>query len=154
MKVILPLTAAAMLLTAACSSQASNAPTTSPSISFQSGMPPGMSGMPAMSGMQAPPAPASGSTTPADSPPPQGGTSVNITDFKFDPPTLTVPVGTTVTWINKDEEPHTIAAKGGSFRSPGMDTNGTYSYKFTTAGSFDYICSIHPFMAGTVVVTQ
>ncbi len=79
---------------------------------------------------------------------------MNITDFKFDPPTLSVPVGTTVTWTNKDEEPHTIAAKEGSFRSPGMDTNGTYSYKFTTAGTFDYICSIHPFMTGTVVVTQ
>ena len=79
---------------------------------------------------------------------------MNITDFKFDPATLTVPVGTTVTWTNQDEEPHTVAAKDGSFHSPGMDTHGTYSFTFTTAGSFDYICSIHPFMTGKVVVTK
>jgi amicyanin len=151
-KVIFPLAAAGILLTAGCSSHPSSAPTTSPSISFQSGMTPGMSAMPAMSGMPAPQA--AGSPTPADSPAPQGGTSVNISDFKFNPATLTVPVGTTVTWTNQDEEPHTIAAKDGSFRSPGMDTHGIYSYKFAAPGSFDYICSIHPFMAGTVVVTQ
>jgi plastocyanin len=115
-------------------------------------MTPGMSGMPAMTGMQAPPAP--GSATPANSPAPQGGTSVSISDFKFNPAMLTVPVGTTVTWTNQDEEPHTIAAKDGSFRSPGMDTHGTYSYKFAAPGSFAYICSIHPFMTGTVVVSQ
>jgi amicyanin len=102
--------------------------------------------------MQSPPA--SASATPADSPAPQGGTAVNITDFKFDPATLTVPVGTTVTWTNQDEEPHTVAAKDGSFHSPGMDTHATYSFTFTTAGSFDYICSIHPFMTGKVVVTK
>ena len=79
---------------------------------------------------------------------------MSISDFKFNPATLTVPVGTTVTWTNEDEEPHTIAAKDGSFRSPGMDTHGNYAYKFTAPGSFAYICSIHPFMTGTVVVTQ
>jgi amicyanin len=141
-----------MLVTAACSSHPSSVPAASPSISFQSGMTPGMSGMPAMPGMQEPPA--AGSATPADSPAPQAGTSVSISDFKFNPATLTVPVGTTVTWTNQDEEPHTVAAKDGSFHSPGMDTHGTYSYKFTAPGSFDYICSIHPFMVGTVVVTQ
>jgi amicyanin len=105
-----------------------------------------------MSGMQSPPA--SASATAADSPSPQGGTAVAIADFKFSPATLTVPVGTTVTWTNQDEEPHTIAAKDGSFHSPGMDTHGTYSFTFTTPGSYDYICSIHPFMAGTVMVTK
>ncbi len=115
---------------------------------------PSMSGqaMPGMSGMQSPPA--SDSATPADSPAPQGGTAVTISDFKFNPATLTVPVGTTVTWTNNDEEPHTIAAKDGSFHSPGMDTHGTYSFTFATPGSYDYICSIHPFMTGTVVVTK
>jgi amicyanin len=153
-KVIFPLAAAGILLATACSSPASNSTPTSPSITFQSGMTPGMSGqaMPAMSGMQSPPASASATT--ADSPAPQGGTAVSISDFKFNPPTLTVPVGTTVTWTNKDEEPHTIAAKDGSFHSPGMDTNGTYSFTFSTPGSYDYICSIHPFMNGTVVVTK
>jgi amicyanin len=153
-KVIFLLAATGILFTAACSSHASNATPTSPSISFQSGMTPGMSGqaMPAMSGMQSPPVSASATT--ADAPAPQGGTAVSISDFKFNPATLTVPVGTTVTWTNKDEEPHTIAAKDGSFHSPGIDTHGTYSFTFTTAGSYDYTCSIHPFMTGTVVVTK
>jgi len=79
---------------------------------------------------------------------------VSISDFKFNPATLTVPVGTTVTWTNQDEEPHTLAAKDGSFHSPGIDTHGTYSFTFSTPGSYDYICSIHPFMTGTVVVTK
>ena len=154
MKTIFRLAAAGVLLTTACSSHASNTAPTSPSITFQSGMTPGMSGqaMPGMSGMQSPPASASATT--ADSPAPQGGTAVAITDFKFNPATLTVPVGSTVTWTNQDEEPHTIAAKDGSFHSPGMDTHGTYSFTFTTPGSYDYICSIHPFMTGTVVVTK
>ena len=154
MKVIVSLAAVGVLLTAACSSPASNTTATSPSITFQSGMTPGMSGqaMPGMSGMQSPPA--SASATAADSPAPQGGTAVAITDFKFNPAALTVPVGTAVTWTNQDEEPHTIAAKDGSFHSPGMDTHGTYSFTFTTPGSYDYICSIHPFMTGTVVVTK
>lgn len=154
MKVIFRLAAAGILLTAGCSSHASNATPTSPSISFQSGMTPGMSGqaMPGMSGMQSPPVSASATT--ADAPAPQGATAVSISDFKFNPATLTVPVGATVTWTNQDQEPHTIAAKDGAFHSPGMDTNATYSFTFTTAGSYDYICSIHPFMTGTVVVTK
>ena len=149
MKVIFRLAAAGVLLTTACSSHAANSAPTSPSITFQSGM---TAGMPSMSGMQSPPV--SVSATTADSPAPQGGTAVTISDFKFNPATLTVPVGTTVTWTNNDEEPHTIAAKDGSFHSPGMDTHGTYSFTFTTPGSYDYICSIHPFMTGTVVVTK
>ena len=154
MKVIFPLAAAGILLTTACSSHASDTTPTSRSITFQSGMTPGMSGqaMPAMSGMASPPASASATT--ADSPAPQGGTAVAITDFKFNPATLTVPVGSTVTWTNQDEEPHTIAAKDGSFHSPGMDTHATYSFTFATPGSYNYICSIHPFMTGTVVVTK
>jgi amicyanin len=153
-KVIFPLAVAGVLLTTACSSHASNSTPTSPSISFQSGMTPGMSSqaMPGMSSMQSPPASASATT--ADSPAPQGATAVTITDFKFNPATLTVPVGATVTWTNQDEEPHTVAAKDGSFHSPGMDTHATYSFTFTTPGSYDYICSIHPFMTGTVVVTK
>lgn len=162
MKVIASLAAVGVLFTAACSSPASNTTAASPSVSFQSGMTPGMSGqampgmsgsaMPAMSGMQSPPASASATT--ADSPASQGGTAVSITNFKFNPATLTVPVGATVTWTNQDEEPHSVAGKDGSFHSPGMDTHGTYSFTFTTPGSYDYICSIHPFMTGTVVVTK
>ena len=91
---------------------------------------------------------------PAETPSaPVSGTAVSIANFAFVPATLTVHRGDSVTWTNHDEEPHTIAAGDGSFHSPGMDTNGTYSYTFTALGNYDYICGIHPFMHGTVVVT-
>jgi amicyanin len=151
MKVIPLLAVAGIALTAACSGHAAQTAVTPPSITFQSDMTPGMKPN-AMPGMEMPPG--SGSATSADAPPPADGKSVNITDFKFNPATLTVPAGTTVTWTNQDEEPHTIAAKDGSFHSPGMDTHATYSFTFTTPGSYDYICGIHPFMTGTVVVTK
>jgi len=106
-----------------------------------------MSGMPSTT---AAPAATSSSTGPAA---PVAGNAVTIENFKFDPATLTVPAGSTVTWTNKDEEPHTVAAKDGSFHSSSLDTKGTYSFTFTKPGSYDYICSIHPFMTGTVVVT-
>ena len=81
------------------------------------------------------------------------GNQVNIDGFAFVPATLTVSAGTTVTWTNKDEEPHTVAASDGSFHSPGMGTGATFSHTFPTAGKFDYVCSIHPMMHGAVVVT-
>lgn len=149
MKVILRLVAASLLLVTSCSSHATGTAPGPASVTFQSGMTPGMSGMPAM-----PSQPLPTSATATESPTPHGATSVSISDFKFDPASLTVPVGATVTWTNKDEEPHTVAANDGSFHSPGMDTNATYSFTFTTPGSYDYICSIHPFMTGTVVVTK
>jgi plastocyanin len=99
----------------------------------------------------------SGSATaaPAASDAPQGANAVNISNFAFVPATLTVPVGTTVTWTNKDEEPHTVVSSDGStFHSPGLDTGKTFSFTFPNAGTFDYICSIHPMMHGTVVVTK
>jgi plastocyanin len=85
---------------------------------------------------------------------PVNGDQVNIDNFAFVPATLTVRAGSTVTWTNHDEEPHTVAASDGSFHSPGMGTGGTFSHTFATAGTFDYVCSIHPMMHGTVVVTQ
>jgi plastocyanin len=92
----------------------------------------------------------SSSSTPAA---PVAGDAVSIENFAFNPATLTVHVGSTVTWTNHDEEPHTVAANDGSFHSPGLDGKGTYSYTFQKAGTFDYVCSIHPSMHGTVVVT-
>ncbi len=86
---------------------------------------------------------------------PQGANAVNISNFAFAPVTLTVPAGTTVTWNNKDEEPHTVVSTDGStFHSPGLDTGKTFSFTFPNAGTFDYTCSIHPSMHGTVVVTK
>jgi plastocyanin len=84
---------------------------------------------------------------------PVRGDQVSIDGFAFAPVTLTVPAGTTVTWTNRDEEPHTVAASDGSFHSPGMGTGATFTHTFSTAGTFEYVCSIHPMMHGTVVVT-
>jgi amicyanin len=139
----------AVLLLAACSTPA---PDTRPTVNFGSGVSvtPGMPGMSGPPSTTAAPAATSSSTGPAA---PVAGNAVTIDNFKFDPATLTVPVGSTVTWTNKDEEPHTIAAKDGSFHSPTLDTKGTYSFTFANPGTYDYICSIHPFMTGTVVVT-
>jgi len=142
--------ALAVVLLAGCSSPPSG---TSPSATLATvsgatpGMP-GMSGMPSMSGPAGPTTSATGSAAPV------AGDAVSIDNFAFVPATLTVRVGSTVTWTNHDEEPHTIAASDGSFHSPGMGSQATYSHTFPTAGRFDYVCSIHPFMHATVVVTQ
>ena len=69
----------------------------------------------------------------------------------FSPERLTVKAGTTVTWINHDDIPHTVVSAG-KFRSKTLDTDGTFSFTFTTAGSYPYFCSIHPKMTGKVVV--
>ena len=79
---------------------------------------------------------------------------VNIFNYKFDPETVTVPVGTTVTWTNKDEIPHTVASSDKSFQgSSGLDTGDSYSYTFSKPGTYSYYCTLHPFMKGKVVVT-
>jgi len=141
----------AVMLLAGCSSSPQSQP--APSVTFGSGATtpgmPGMSGMPSM-----PAASASASASATGSPAAVAGNAVSIDNMAFVPATLTVPAGSTVTWTNHDEEPHTVAASDGSFHSPGMDAQGTYSHTFPTPGKFDYICSIHPFMHATVVVTQ
>jgi plastocyanin len=106
--------------------------------------PPTGSGTPSMS------MPTMSVTTPAV---PVSGDQVNIDGFAFVPATLTVHAGGTVTWTNHDEEPHTVAASDGTFHSPGMGTGATFSHTFAATGTFDYVCSIHPMMHGTVVVT-
>jgi len=78
-------------------------------------------------------------------------TKVMIDNFTFEPPQLTVKVGTTVTWTNRDDIPHTVVSAG-KFRSKTMDTDGTFSFTFTTAGEYKYFCSLHPHMTGTVKV--
>jgi plastocyanin len=94
------------------------------------------------------------STSATGSAAPVAGEAVSIDNFAFVPESLTVRAGSTVTWTNHDEEPHTVAASDGSFHSPGMGSQATYFHTFGTAGKFDYICSIHPFMHATVLVTQ
>jgi amicyanin len=75
---------------------------------------------------------------------------VTIKDFAFGPSSLTVKKGDTVTWTNQDSAPHQIA--GTNFKSEMLSNGGTYSFTFNEAGTFDYHCSIHPLMKGTVVV--
>jgi plastocyanin len=77
---------------------------------------------------------------------------VKIDNFTFAPQRLTIKPGTTVTWINEDDIPHTVAATGKEFRSKVLDTNDKFSFTFTAAGTFEYFCSLHPHMTGTIVV--
>lgn len=77
---------------------------------------------------------------------------VRVDNFTFGPATLTVPVNSTVTWVNKDDLPHVIASNDGVFKSKALDTDDKFSYKFTKAGTYAYFCSIHPKMVGTIVV--
>jgi plastocyanin len=70
----------------------------------------------------------------------------------FGPQKITVPVGTTVTWRNKDDIPHTAVSTDGVFKSKVMDTDDQFSFKFTKAGTYSYFCSVHPKMMGQVVV--
>jgi plastocyanin len=143
--------AAATLLFSACSSShpALQAP---PRVNFGSASTtPGMNGGGTASASAAAAPSATGS--PTEAPAPTGPNAFSINNFAFVPATLAVPVGTTATWTNHDEEPHTVVANDGSFHSPGLGANATFSHTFAAAGSFDYICSIHPFIHGAVVVT-
>ncbi len=78
--------------------------------------------------------------------------AVAIDNFTFNPQTLTVKAGTTVTWTNKDDIPHAVAAVGKQFKSKVLDTDNSYSFTFTTPGTYAYFCSLHPHMTGTIVV--
>lgn len=73
-----------------------------------------------------------------------------VKDFMFQPMSLTVKAGSTVTWTNMDEEPHTVASS--LFRSSALDTKDSFSFKFEKTGTFTFVCTIHPQMVGTIVV--
>ena len=77
--------------------------------------------------------------------------AVHIDNFVFEPAQLTVKVGQTVTWTNRDDIPHTVVCAG-KFRSKTMDTDGTFSFTFAAPGEYKYFCSLHPHMTGTVKV--
>ena len=77
---------------------------------------------------------------------------VKIDNFVFGPQTITVPVGTTVTWTNHDDIPHTVVSTDGVFKSKVRDTDEKFSYTFTKPGTYPYYCSVHPKMTGTIVV--
>jgi plastocyanin len=77
---------------------------------------------------------------------------VKIDNFSFGPTALTVAAGTTVTWTNRDDIPHTVASDDKLFKSKALDTDDKFSFTFTKPGTYGYFCSIHPKMTGKVVV--
>jgi plastocyanin len=78
--------------------------------------------------------------------------TVQIDNFAFAPAALTVTAGTTVTWKNEDDSPHRIGDKNGTFKSAALDTDDTFSHTFAAPGEYPYICTIHPYMVGKIIV--
>ncbi|MGW7535853.1 plastocyanin/azurin family copper-binding protein [Amycolatopsis sp. NPDC054798] len=133
MKHFLLVTAAALALTACTASPPAAPPPTAP--------------MASMPGMTASPPPTAGAVSTAN--------AVAIKDFAFAPAATTVKKGTTVTWTNQDQDAHTVTStgSGGPLRSPTLQNGQSYQYTFGTPGTFEYLCTIHPFMTATVTVT-
>jgi plastocyanin len=78
--------------------------------------------------------------------------AVQIGNFTFKAPVVTVKPGTTVTWTNGDDIPHTVVSKDGVFKSKVLDTGDRFSFTFAKGGQFGYFCSLHPHMTGTIIV--
>jgi plastocyanin len=78
--------------------------------------------------------------------------TIHIKDFKYNPPTLAVHVGDRVTFVNDDDEAHTVTATDKSFDSEGLDTAGTWQHVFTKPGTYRYFCELHPYMKATIIV--
>src|SRR5437660_12824517 len=91
-------------------------------------------------------------TVTANDQPSAANAEVKIDNFVFGPQTITVPIGATVTWTNKDDIPHTSVSTEGVFKSKVLDTDEKFIYTFTKAGTYSYYCTIHPKMTGKVVV--
>jgi plastocyanin len=90
--------------------------------------------------------------------PPQKTTATNVVsikDFAFVPAAITVKTGVTVTWTNSDQDPHTVTSVSPAtqLHSPTLNTGGVYRHAFTAPGTYEYLCTIHPFMTATVLVT-
>ncbi len=96
-------------------------------------------------------------SAPAPTPAPTPGptptiTEVEISGFAFVPATITIPVGTTVTWFNKDSVAHTVSSREDVFDSGNLSGGATFSYTFDQNGSFEYYCKFHPYMTGKIIV--
>lgn len=119
---------------------------------MMSGKPGGLYGTtatPTVGAVTSPVATVAGQTKVVTTPVP-ASSSVSIENFSFNPGTLTVAVGTTVTWTNNDSTTHTV--KSSSFNSSSLAPGDTFSFKFDSKGTFNYNCGIHPTMTGTIVV--
>jgi len=130
-------------------------PTTTPTPSTAGG--PATTGRPGASTVPAPPTTEAAPNTTAGAPPTtnapdDGAMTIEIVDFDFDPDTLTIPVGTIVEWVNNDSFAHTVVADDGSFESARIETGDRFSFTFEEAGTFPYICGIHPSMNAEIVV--
>ena len=79
-------------------------------------------------------------------------TAISIDNFTYNPQQITMKAGTTVTWVNHDDIPHTVVSKTLIFKSKALDTDDKFSFTFTTPGTFPYFCSLHPHMTGSIVV--
>ena len=126
-------------------------PTASPGSSLP-GMPGDSGSASSMPGMDMP-SPSAVATASAVAP--VAGNAVAIKNFAFAPAALTVKVGVKVTWTNQDSDAHTVTSQGsgGALNSKAMNTGDTFSYTFTKAGTYTYLCTIHPFMTAIVTVT-
>jgi len=98
--------------------------------------------------MRAKPSPGAAKEMPTSSSP----NEIVVENFSFQPGTITVKAGTTVTWVNHDDEPHTVNENNKTFKSGTLDTDAKFSYKFTSPGDYSYFCSLHPRMTGQVIV--
>lgn len=84
--------------------------------------------------------------------PPAAGNRVMIKDFMFSPMQLTTKVGAAITWVNEDDEPHTVVSDSGLFRSAALDTGKEYTFRFDKPGTYHVFCSMHPQMTATILV--
>src|SRR5207237_8172081 len=84
--------------------------------------------------------------------PTAGAHDVVVDNFSFAPAMASVPVGTVITWTNRDDVPHTIVSTEQKFKSPVLDTDGQFAHRFDAPGTYKYFCSIHPKMTGQVEV--
>jgi amicyanin len=134
-KQVLLMTTAALALTACAADQQKAAPPPPPSPSMDM--------------------PSSSTAAPAGAADAATANTVSIKDFAFTPSATTVKAGTTVTWTNRDQDPHTVTSTGsaGPLHSPTLQHGQTFRYTFTKPGHYDYLCTIHPFMTATVTVT-
>lgn len=100
------------------------------------------------------PQPTPAVTQPPPSSPVVSAGSISIQNFSFNPATINIKVGGSITWTNNDSVPHQIAADDNNFSSNPLSNGETYQYTFTQAGVFNYHCAIHPSMKGQITVTQ
>ncbi len=83
---------------------------------------------------------------------PAAGPQIEIKEHKYNPAAVTVPVGATVTWINHDDDVHTVTSSAQAFTSAGIDSDETFTYRFAKPGTYVYFCTLHPLMTAKIVV--